>query len=371
MIPLRLKAQVEGGDCAPFVAILQARSDTNNGLTPAKLYERHRADLVSEGNGKLSFLVHSRTLQLHHPQFDDIRGDVLLVVPERGIAHRLIRSRSNHNSLLVTEQCDQLCVMCSQPPKKEHQDLFEHFLIAAQLAPRNVLLGISGGEPTLHKRALFDFIKRVHESRPDIRFHILTNAQHFTSADIAIFEQPAFKDVCWGVPIYSADAQEHDAVVGKQGAFDTLLHSLTILMRSSSYVELRTVLMRANEPGLGKLASFVGTHLSFSAVWAIMQLENIGFARKVWDEIFFDNSADFSQLALAINAATARGIKVELYNFPLCTIPIPYRKFAIRSISDWKQRYLAACTKCSEQQRCAGFFEWYPEERGFSRIHPL
>ena len=56
-------------------------------------------------------------------------------------------------------------------------------------------------------------------------------------------------------------------------------------------------------------------------------------------------------------------MNVSLYNFPLCTIPDFYRKYAVRSISDWKQKYLDECTGCVEKDYCGGFFEWYNKKR--------
>ncbi len=81
-------------------------------------------------------------------------GDVILMFPEQRTAHRLIRANSQHNTLLVTEQCDQLCVMCSQPPKKHHVDLFDQFSAAIRLAPPHAFIGLSGGEPCFTKRAV-------------------------------------------------------------------------------------------------------------------------------------------------------------------------------------------------------------------------
>ncbi|MBL7373277.1 His-Xaa-Ser system radical SAM maturase HxsC, partial [Escherichia coli] len=84
-----------------------------------------------------------------------------------------------------TERCDQLCVMCSQPPKKTHVDRFALFEQACLLAEPDSVIGISGGEPTLYKAELLGMIERVLTARPDLAFHVLTNGQHFQSEDIA------------------------------------------------------------------------------------------------------------------------------------------------------------------------------------------
>jgi len=133
-------------------------------------------------------------------------------------------------------------------------------------------------------------------------------------------------------------------------------------------VELRTVLMATNAEVLPALARFILAHTPFVAFWAIMQLENIGYGRKNWNRLFFDNSESFTPVAAAIDIAAARGMDVALYNFPLCTVPAAYRRHNVASISDWKRRYLEACDACMLRESCGGFFEWCPEKNGFARI---
>ena len=367
MIPLRIRAEAPAAP-HPFVVRLGNDGGSNSGLSGVPLTENAAAQLLAEDETSLEYQTGYGTLRLHDTSLAAVTGDVLLVIPARKIALRLIRSQSQHNTLLVTEQCDQLCVMCSQPPKPNHVNLFPYFERAAMLAPQDATIGISGGEPTLNKRALFYFLERVLERRPDLQFHVLTNAQHFEPTDVEALDRIPRARVIWGVPLYAASASLHDDIVGKAGAYDRLLSSLALMCRAGLVIELRTVLMRPNAEALPELAQFASTHLPFLSVWAIMQLENIGFARKNWDSLFFDNAADFSPVAAAIDIASGRGLSVALYNFPLCTVPATYRNKAAASISDWKRRYLELCDDCELKAGCGGFFEWYPKERGFSRL---
>ena len=256
---------------------------------------------------------------------------------------------------------------CSQPPKKTHQDNFGHFEKAALLAPRGAVLGFSGGEPTLYKRRLFSMLGTVHAARPDLRFHVLTNAQHFNEEDREFLSSPAGRAVQWGVPIYASDAQLHDTIVGKDGAFSKLLDGLSVLGRSAVNVELRTVLTNMNAQALPSLAHFVTRFVPFAAPWAIMQLERIGYASNRWDELFFDSSTSFDVVGRAIDIATLSNVPVLLYNFPLCTVPPAYRALAPATISDWKNKYLPACDGCGLRHSCGGFFEWHSEQ-AYSRL---
>jgi His-Xaa-Ser system radical SAM maturase HxsC len=297
-------------------------------------------------------------------------GDVVLVQAGGRRIERLLRAGSPHNTLLVTERCDQLCVMCSQPPKKTHVDRFGLFEQACLLAEPDIVIGISGGEPTLYKVQLLGMIERVLAARPDLAFHVLTNGQHFEQEDVARLRDPVFRRVVWGIPLYARDSALHDEIVGKQGAFARLEQSFAHLLLSGARVELRTVLVAPNLAALPALARYVTGRLRFLDSWSIMQLENIGFARNRWSNLYVDHSRDFGPIAAALDSAKLLGVPARLFNFPRCTVPEPYRYLAAASISDWKRKYVAACEGCSERDVCTGFFEWHPEN-ATEGVHPL
>jgi hypothetical protein len=189
MIPLSIRATLDSNR-APIVVRLN--SDWKPEFTP------HDGYLIDRIDTKLRYQTNAGILELDNIALDDVDGDVLLVVPERQLAQRLIRASSSHNTLLVTEQCDQLCVMCSQPPKKHHVDLFQYFHTALLLAPEGAMIGISGGEPTLYKQELFALMLGTLSTRPDLSFHVLSNGQHFTEEDVPILRQFPKGKVLWG-----------------------------------------------------------------------------------------------------------------------------------------------------------------------------
>lgn len=331
----------------------------------------HDAMLMEVVGNRWEYDFNGFSLVLTADGDEDLDGDVILILPGQASAHRLVRSKSDHNTFLITERCDQLCVMCSQPPKKHHTDLFEQFTLAACLAPPGAMLGISGGKPLLFKKQLFRMIESVGTERPDVRFHILTNGQHFEPSDVPFLRAVGMDRILWGVPLYSSSADQHDPIVGKVGAFDGLRKGLGILMQANASVELRTVILKQNVDGLEKLANYVVTRLGFISVWALMQLERIGYGRMNWSTSFVDTSLRFGPVATAIDIATARGLDVSLYNFPLCSLPSEYRSLAPSTISDWKRKYLDFCDGCAVRSTCGGFFEWYNHNEGFGGLGPV
>lgn len=337
-------------------------------LQDANAASEHDAVLMDRSEDRREYDYRGFSVVVGAPASADLHGDVLMLLPGKQSAHRLIRAGSNHNTFLLTEQCDQLCVMCSQPPKKYHTDLFDQFLIAASLAPQNAYLGLSGGEPLLHKGRLFEFLARIVELRPDLKFHILTNGQHITEEDADFLSALGGEKVLWGVPLYSPEPELHDHLVGKPGAFRQLERSLAIFARAGAAIELRTVVMKQNNSSLPALSDYVHAKLPFIQHWALMQLENIGYGRMNWEKCFIDTSTDFGAVGIALSRALARGIEVSLFNFPLCTVPQPYRHLAPSTISDWKRKFLPECSGCPLTATCGGFFEWYSREKGFMRM---
>ena len=200
-------------------------------------------------------------------------------------------------------------------------------------------------------------------------FHILTNAQHFSKEDRRLLSDLS-NNVLWGVPLYSHQAESHDNIVSKDGAYKRLFESFNHLLSAGSRVELRTVLMKQNVRDLASLSGLISDHLSWIEIWAIMQLENIGYAKMNWKEIFFDNSLDFSAIEQSLTIALSHHINVALYNFPYCTVPRGYQRLAEASISDWKNKFLAVCNNCDKKDLCAGFFEWHNNEDGYRRVGP-
>lgn len=362
MIPLRLKTTVSPAG-EPFVVRLR----TTAIATSDCVVQSDALLKCIDGNAAI-FETYRGEVGISGIDPDVADGDVVLVVPRQSMVHRLIRARSEHNTFLITERCDQLCAMCSQPPKPQHIDLFSQFETAALLAPRNSIIGLSGGEPTLFKEQLFGLLGRVLSDRPDLTFHVLTNGQHFEADDQEPLNSFGPDRVLWGIPLYSPLPWQHDELVGKPGAHERLMASMAVLAMAGASIELRTVLMKPNVPVLPLLANHITRHLPFVSVWAIMQLESIGYGRKNWDALFFDNSDDFGMIGRALDIVHGRGMEAKLYNFPMCSVPEPYRRYAPSTISDWKRKYLRSCCDCTLRERCGGFFEWYSESRGFKRV---
>ncbi len=299
-------------------------------------------------------------------------GDVVALEPDGGVS-ALYRRNSPHNTILVTEVCNSFCLMCSQPPK-EIDDSWRvaRILRLLELIDRETReLGFSGGEPTLLGDDLIRIVSKALQVLPNTALHILTNGRRFQDASFADrLGAVGHPDLMLGIPLYSDVDSLHDYVVQARGAFEETLHGFYNLNAAGVRLELRVVLHKQTYERLPQLAEFIGRNLPFVEHVALMGLEMFGFTPWNLDKLWVDPVDYALQLQEATLSLATRGMTVSIYNHQLCTIPRSLWPFAAKSISDWKNVYLAECSDCGVKDRCGGFFQ-SATKRHSSHITPL
>ncbi|MFO0610843.1 MAG: His-Xaa-Ser system radical SAM maturase HxsC [Polyangiales bacterium] len=287
-------------------------------------------------------------------------GDVLRVDPARRTLSAILRASSPSNSFLVTERCDNYCVMCSQPPKERDDAwLVDELLEAIPLMPRGVReVGITGGEPALLGPRLVDLIRTLGDHLPGTAVHVLTNGRRFAEPGFArSIAALAHPDLMFGVPLYADLPEDHDYVVQARGAFEETVRGIVALARAGLRVELRFVIHRETLGRIEDFARFVARNLTFVHHVALMGLEPVGFARANLDRLWAD-PVDYGEALRAATLTLHRaGLAVSLYNHPLCVLDTSLHPFSRRSISDWKNLYFEECDRCLQRDACGGFFE--------------
>jgi len=285
-------------------------------------------------------------------------GDVVSLSPD-GRIRSIFRADSNHNSILLTEQCNNFCLMCSQPPKRiDDSWLLKEAFEAIKLIPRETKeLGFTGGEPTVYGA---DFIKLLHHSKswlPHTSLHVLSNGRSFAEESYAkAYADVEHHDLMVGIPIYSADPSIHDYVVQAKGAFDETVRGVLNLKRHRQRVEIRVVIHKQTCDGLPELANFIARNLLFVDQVALMGLEHIGFARANIDTLWVDPIEYKDQLSEAVRILTSYGIHAAVYNHPLCLVNADVQNAYVKSISDWKNEFAKECEPCRRKHECGGFF---------------
>ncbi|NBD13743.1 His-Xaa-Ser system radical SAM maturase HxsC [Corallococcus silvisoli] len=302
-------------------------------------------------------------------------GDVVRVEPSNRRLSVLYRRASPSNSLLVTERCDNYCLMCSQPPRKQDDSwlLDELLELIPLISPETRELGITGGEPGLLGEGLLRLVDRLKTHLPETAVHLLSNGRRFSREDFAQgLGRLRHPDLMVGVPLYSDLPEEHDHVVQARGAYDETLRGILNLKRAGVRVELRVVIHALTSERLPELARFIARNLLFVDHVALMGLELMGFAKTNLPKLWVDPLDYQEPLRASVRILDRAGVSTSLYNHPLCVLPADLHAFARKSISDWKNVYFRECEGCSLREACGGFFasSALKRSRGIAAVPP-
>ncbi|UFW46266.1 MULTISPECIES: His-Xaa-Ser system radical SAM maturase HxsC [Bradyrhizobium] len=285
----------------------------------------------------------------------------------------LFRRGANANTLFVTERCNSLCLMCSQPPRDVDDGwrVAELIDLLPLLDPELDVLGVTGGEPTLLGPDLIRLLTQARMLLPNTHLHVLTNGRAFSNRAFPDRFDELCGQVTWAVPLYGDVARVHDLIVQSDGAFDETMHGLHRLGERRHRIEIRTVLHGQTLPRINQLARFIYRNLPFAAHVALMGLEPMGLARKNMALLESDLSQLSRVIAPAVSLLQQAGMNVSIYNVPLCALAPALRPFARKSISDWKNNYAQACETCAARPDCCGFFKSAPTTWRDSVARPI
>jgi len=300
-------------------------------------------------------------------------GDVLDISSDGRKLAVIWRKRSPQNFVLLTERCDNYCLMCSQPPKDvEDSWLLQRALQLVDLLPQDASgFTITGGEPTLYGADFVDLLRQIHLSLPSTEVHILSNGRRFADPAFAIdYATVGNPRVMVGIPLYGAEPSLHDYVVQAEGAFDETIRGILNLVRLGQRVEIRVVVHKLTAPHLVEIAEFISRNLPFVDQVALMGLEMMGLARGNVEEVWIDPFDYRAALTEAAQILDGSCIRTLIYNHQLCLLEPEARQFAVKSISDWKNEYAEVCGGCSAREECGGFFS-SAKYRSSVHIHPI
>jgi His-Xaa-Ser system radical SAM maturase HxsC len=302
----------------------------------------------------------------------DLRdGDVVLIEPD-GRIMVVYKAGSPYNSILATNRCNSLCVMCPQPPCRDPEDLHKNNLqLISLLDPEEVQqLGITGGEPTLLGEDLLTLVQTAKQQLPNTLLTLLTNGRRLKDLEFArALVKAGSPHLLIEIPLFADNDTEHDAVMGAEGSFYETLQGLHNLALLGQPVGLRTILHAMTIQRLTQYAAFVYQNLPFVLQVAFMGMETRGFASKNLAKLWVDPYDYQDQLAHAARYLARRLVPVSIYNHQLCLLPRELWPFARKSITDWKQAYPPACDTCSQREACGGVFGTGEKHSAF--LHPI
>jgi His-Xaa-Ser system radical SAM maturase HxsC len=286
-------------------------------------------------------------------------GDVLGFDHSSRKFRTLFRRNSAHNSFLVTERCNNYCLMCSQPPK----DVDDRWILAeireslALVDPATRALTFTGGETLSDWVEFIDILKECRERLPTTAVQVLTNGRAFaTSRIVDAWKSIGHPNLMAAIPVYASVDSIHDYVVQAKGAFDETILGILKLKDRCQRVEIRVVLHAVTAPIIAETCRWIARNLPFVDHVALMGLENTGFAIAN-DALLWIDPMDYRhELAEAVDHLASAGVKVSVYNLPKCVLARSVWPYAVQSISDWKNGFVEECDRCSEKNSCSGFF---------------
>lgn len=272
----------------------------------------------------------------------------------------VIDINSNDNVLFVTSQCNNRCIMCCQPPGLVN-DLdrnFEKNMRIVSSAPKGLpSLGLTGGEPTLLGDRLFTLIKHIRTELPDTEIHLLSNGRAFSDISyVRKFKECGTDKILIGIPLHSDSAVDHDYVAQDSGAFDETMLGLYNLERFGFDVELRVVLNKVTCSRLPQMANFIYRNLPFVRYVSLMGLEYTGLTVRNHELVWIDPLDYQDELEKATLELSRWGMNVSIFNLPHCVLKKSIWKYAVKSISDWKNEYAEFCQECAMKSNCCGLF---------------
>jgi His-Xaa-Ser system radical SAM maturase HxsC len=308
------------------------------------------------------------------PELDHLdAGDIIHVPADGRRVTVLWKDSATHNGLLLTEQCDNYCLMCSQPPKdRDDSWLFDRARKVISLLPAGPRsLSLTGGEPTLHADALIGLLNHCATAAPQLSIHLLSNGRRFADPVFARrYAAVGLSDVMVGIPVYAPESGLHDFIVQASGAFAETIHGILNLASLGQAVEIRVVVQQHTVPVLAGLATFIARNLPFVAQVALMGLEMTGLARPNSAQVWADPADYQRELTEAVGILTTADISTRIYNHQLCVLDRQLWPYAVRSISDWKNDYLDICHSCSVREACGGVFTT-SGNRLSQHLHPV
>jgi len=301
-------------------------------------------------------------------------GDIVRLNPAGQSLSAVFRKNAPNNSVLLTERCNHLCLMCSQPPKDTDDSwlLDDAFELIRMIPQGTQNIGFTGGEPTTYGDKFVELVEAAKLSLPGTALDVLTNGRSFKNeAYAAKLGRVGHPDLQLGIPLYSDDPVRHDYIVQSRGAFDETLQGILNLKRHGVRVEVRVVIHQQSLPRLVQTCEFITRNLLFVDHVALMGLEITGFTRANLDILWADPHVYRDTLSRAVEVLRAYGMHCSIYNHQLCLVNRDVEPVYRKSISDWKNEYLPQCDGCARKSDCGGFFSTQVMYRHSPNIRPF
>lgn len=321
-------------------------------------------DTIMVVDNRISFYPENISFELNENAialFNDSCEYDVFEISNRGNAYKYYDNKSLDNAILVTNRCNSNCIMCptAEVIRKSNEEYTGKQLVAlARHIPSDAAhITITGGEPFLIKKDMFELLQYLKETLPLVSYLLLTNGRAFCSKEYTeLFKQTVPPDLELGIPLHGYNSETHDYIVQSYGAFKQTYLGLKHLLSIGAKVELRIVVSKLNENFITEISQLIAKEFLGVTSVKFIGLEMTGNAAVNREKVWIDYQTAFNKSKQGIDLLIKAGINVGIYNFPLCAVEKKYWSICEKSISPYKIRYANQCEECKVKDACGGMF---------------
>ena len=286
--------------------------------------------------------------------------DILTIRPD-GIISRNYAAQSGEVDIFVTNQCNSNCIMCPLSEtvrRQEQRDYFSWLWKFIHILPNDLeYVNVTGGEPTLLRQHFFEIMEYLKNTFSYAGFQLLTNGRSL--ADKRFLKrllECSPRNMRFAIPIHASKESVHDAITQSKGSFQQTNQGIHNLLNEGQKVEIRLVVSKKNINELKETAKYIVSEYKGIFCVNFIAMEMMGSAAVYREELWVNYPEVFQKAEKAVKIFIENGIDVQLYNFPLCAVKKGYWPLAVKSITDYKVRYMPECEFCKVKEICGGFF---------------
>lgn len=286
--------------------------------------------------------------------------DVLEINP-LGTVYSVYSEASSDNFILVTESCNSNCIMCPSPEFSRRNgmvySLDQLLKIAAHIPSDAKHLTITGGEPFMMRKSIFELFRYLKDKFNRTSFLLLTNGRIFSIPEYSKKLQETLpENALIGIPVHGPNEKIHDFITQTPGSFRQTMAGIHNLLIEDLSVEIRIVVSRLNMDHLEDIADLILEKLPGISCVKMIGLEMTGNAAVNSEKVWIPYRLAFEKAKPAIIKLIQGGVDTALYNFPLCSVDPGFWSICLESITDYKVRYPDKCSECVVKDSCGGIF---------------
>lgn len=278
-----------------------------------------------------------------------------------GCLIRVCDVQSEENVFFITNACNSNCIMCPSSEKSRRSAYradIPNLIEIAKHMPTNLRhITVTGGEPFLIGKEIFDLLHFCKEKFDTTEFQILTNGRIFALKEYwELIEKHHPEYTTFGIPVHAANAELHDKITQTKDSFIQTFTGIKNLLRIKAKIQLRIVVSKINYKNMVQLAELIVREIPEVYQVCFIAMEMTGSAWLNRKEVWIEYGESFRCIEQAIDLLISAGIDVSLYNYPICTVGKQYRTLCAKSISPDKVRFDNKCENCLLRDACAGVF---------------